>query len=302
MNTETINFIRSVLPRGRTLFYSFPDRYALLLLEHAMNREEYSISRLKSSRFAPLLEKKIVKEILSRQGSGKLKPETLKEWWPSRPEVYRLTLGTWPELDEKPGKSWSQVTRWGWNLVLQLNFDSSHKRRLEELVPDWEDLVAYSDHPIAEGDELTLAWSRIDLDLDTGEALIEEVQSDWVRDVKSIAVEENGDHNEAWNQYFEDVLLPETRRWAETMLTATLWFLLNEIGIRSIFYHTFESGSKLKHIREWQPPRSLYTDLPKKFCFETTHNGPLFIRDSAKRDLRQTFIDPETRWHLLEFN
>lgn len=30
----------------------------------------------------------------------------------------------------------------------------------------------------------TLAWSRIDFDFDTGEALIEEIQSDWVRRVK----------------------------------------------------------------------------------------------------------------------
>ena len=99
----------------------------------------------------------------------------------------------------------------------------------------------------------------------------------------------------------EKVLKPQTRKWPETMLTATLWFLLKELGIRTIFYHTHDSGSELKRIRDDFPPRSIYTDLPKKFCFRITHNGPLFIRDSARKELRQLFTDPKTRWNILNF-
>ena len=62
--------------------------------------------------------------------------------------------------------------------------DAPERKRIVEN-PDV--LEAFDDpfHPVASGGELTLAWSRIDLDLDRGEALVEEIQSDWVRDAQS---------------------------------------------------------------------------------------------------------------------
>jgi len=41
--------------------------------------------------------------------------------------------------------------------------------------------------------------------------------------------------------------------------------------------------------------------LPKKFCFQKTHNGPQFIRDWKNRQLRKQFTDPDTTWFNLEF-
>lgn len=85
-------------------------------------------------------------------------------------------------------------------------------------------------------------------------------------------------------------------------MTATIWFLVHELGIKAIFFHTFESDQILKKIGEDPPPKSIYTDLPKKFCFEETHNGPLFIRDSARRELKELFIQPETKWFVLDLD
>ena len=61
------------------------------------------------------------------------------------------------------------------------------------------------------------------------------------------------------------------------MLAATLWFLYVELGIQRIYYHAYESGCVLKHINSTKPPRSLYTELPRKFCFEKTTQAPEFL-------------------------
>lgn len=301
MDRKAIEFILSVLPEGRRIFYDFPDRYALLLLRYAIGESGCGVRELKASRFAPLLRKPCVKNLMAKLGRSRIYSDDLLEAWPDNQEAYRLTMGTWPELGEKPGRRWAQVTRWGWSLVLQLNVTMSHRRDLEKTIPDWQDRYV-SFHPVAGEGELTLAWSRIDLDLETNEALIEEVQSDWIHDVEYFAESFWSSDQKSWQAYFEGTLKPKAKKWPETMLTATIWFLLEELGIETIFYHTYETGSRLKRIDDFFPPRSIYTALPRKFCFEITHNGPLFIRDSSKRKLKRIFSDPETRWYVHDFS
>tara|TARA_A100001037_G_scaffold275326_1_gene273759 strand:- start:373 stop:630 length:258 start_codon:yes stop_codon:yes gene_type:complete len=82
------------------------------------------------------------------------------------------------------------------------------------------------------------------------------------------------------------------------LLTATLWFLLEELELRTIFIHTHESGIRLKQIRYGAPPKSIYSDLPKRFCFRPTHNGPSVLLDTKDRHIDSLFDDPETRWHV----
>jgi phosphoglycolate phosphatase len=67
------------------------------------------------------------------------------------------------------------MTRQGHNLVLQLNFPISHNRELLKIVGEEEARGEILDaHPVAQGREWTLAWARLDIDLETGEALVEE--------------------------------------------------------------------------------------------------------------------------------
>lgn len=301
MKRESLQFIQAVLPKGRTVFYDFVDRYALLLLEQELRAGRRAIADLKRGALAPLLQKPCIRNIMSSVGRNWLESGDLILGWPTSYDGYRLTLGSWPDLHEKPSRRWSQVTRWGWSLVLQLNLPESHKRELAESVPEWSDFVRWSPHPIAGNGELTLAWARIDIDFDTSEALVEEIQSDWVRDARYYAQPRRYGPAGDWRAYYESVLQPRAKKWPETMLTATLWFLFEELGIETVFYHTHETGAELKGIDDPQPPRSLYTDLPRKFCFRTTHNGPRFIRDAANRELRRRFTDPETKWFIHDF-
>ncbi len=302
MDKNALKFVLEVLPDSRTVFHDFADRYAVVLLRHNLGSEPVPIADLKKSHLAPLLSKPIVRQTLADIGRPWLLADDFRNVWPVETDAYRLTLSTWPSLSRKPKRTWHQVTRTGWSLVLQLNLPVSHRRSLDSTVSDWENQMGYSPHPVADLPELTLAWARLDLDFDTNEALIEEIQSDWVKDVKLWASCRWDENHKAWNEYFDEYLKPRARKWPETMLTATLWFLLEELGIRTVLYHTHDSGARLKSIAGGEPPRSLYVDLPRKFCFRSTHYGPRFLRDSKDKDLKRLFVDPDTKWFIHDFS
>ena len=301
MTPQLAKEIIATLPQGRTLFRYFRDRYALSLLQLAFPEGE-SIARIKRSRFSGLLQKNTTKRLLAHLGSNDLHPDDLEYHWPREITTYRLTLDHWPEGDEKWMRHYHQTTRRGHNLVLRLNFSVSHNDEMAKITgQDVSEYNSWCFHPVEKKQELTLAWSRIDLDFETGEALIEEIQSDWVRDARTWARWGKKNKLDAgWTKYMESKFRPQLRIWDETIMAATLWFLTHEIGIRDIFYHTHQTGAVMKNIEDTLPPRSLYTDLPRRFCFDQTCNGPLFIRDQAERRVRQTFAQPETRWHYLE--
>jgi hypothetical protein len=86
--------------------------------------------------------------------------------------------------------------------------------------------------------------------------------------------------------------------WDEAALSAAIKFIIDELGIGQIYYHTFDTGNVLKGMWNSHPPRSLYTDLPRKFCFDLTDEAPRMLNTStaAKRKLRKT---PEPRWYRL---
>ena len=157
-----------------------------------------------------------------------------------------------------------------------------------------------------------MAWARIDLDLQQGEALIEEIQNDWLRSVTddyrwARRIGKAADKPllcadcsvRELRQYHDEVLLPYIKIWDEAMLAAALWFLRQEIGIKQVWYHHYETGVALKRITYTRPPRSVYTDLPKKFCFQATQDAPGFLmEDRAFRKRFRKIENPE--WFSLE--
>ena len=139
-----------------------------------------------------------------------------------------------------------------------------------------------------------MAWSRIDFDLETGEAFIEEIQNDWLREVFDIHKDfkaEKKKKKEHWitdsvkERDFEkyvDYLKPYQAYWSEAMLMAVIDFIVHELGIHKVYYHTFESGNYFKQLhKSSRPPRSLYTKLPKRFGFKETKQVPQFWQNNA---------------------
>ncbi len=320
MKEKTVQEIIACLPGGKTPFYYFKDRYSLMMLSYYVGEGKY-IHEIKKSRFGRLLNKPVLKNAVKNIGNGRLTKGLLDSVWPPIPECYLLTLGKWG-THIKWGRFYNQTSRTGTNLVLQLNFSDKHNRPYYKLIaPEKEHPFKCKEHPIAENGYHTLAWARIDMDLDNDEALIEEIQNDWIRmavqgkaTVERLEddmygrlrhvqwyIERLGCDPEALKKYVDDILRPHMVVWDEAMLAASIWFLKEEIGIKKIFYHTFDTGCKVKGISGRKPPKSLYTTLPKKFCFKETKESPSFLLQKNNRRIKALLKSEDSRFYFLDF-
>lgn len=297
MKPEFAREVMDCLPAGRTLFRYAKDDYAFLLLRMLGGREP-SIHKLRQTPVRKLLEKPAVKPFLAACAGGTLAPDALPEnRYSSEERCYRLSLDQWGGSSSRRWR-WEQVSRKGASLVLQMNLNREQTEKLRSTyVSEDSDPFENYGHPARSGDFPTLAWARLDFDLETGEALIEELQTDLLRDFQRIAedayeAKRKGSASfEKWGGTFDTARLircwendfsAERAHWQEAMLCAALRFLVFEIGVRSIFYHTETTGAFLKNIRGTKPPRSLYTELPKRFCFDETDTVPQLL--AAEKD------------------
>lgn len=304
MKRAELKEILRYLPNYKVRFDYFKDRYALMLLSLATDGDVRK-QQVKASPFAQLLDKAIVKELMAMSGGGTISANDFDWYWPGEIQCYYLTLGTW----DGSACSWNQTSRSGFNLVLQLNFTNQHNGVYRRLVdPACERPFEHNDHPVSKTMH-TLAWSRLDIDLDRGVALVEEVQTDWIREARwAYRIAQRDNPRFYWNRdlakervitYVEKVLKAYEATWDEAMLAATLWFLRREIGIREIFYHTPETGAAMKRIFYSRlPPRSLYTRLPRKFCFKETGEAPAFIKRKSRSLVARNKL-AEAKFHTL---
>lgn len=305
------------LPRGRTPFPYFKDRYAFLLLSYAVGTR-LSIDALRLTPFARLINKPAVRRALARAG-GRAVHHDLFAGFRDEPAIpYALTLGRWGLRRSRWPSDWYQTSRPGENLVLQLNFSDAQARAYAKLArPRDRHPFVSPHHPVRADDCLTLAWARIDLELDAGEALIEEIQNDWVRSALSLRdrIERNMARGEpaehdVWPEfggsvssllaYFDQIIGPVTAVWAQAMLAAAIWFLRSELSIHRIYFHTYESGLRMKGLCPCcGPPRSVYTALPEQFCFQRTSATPAALQRCAHPGVRAA-AGSGLEWYVLE--
>jgi hypothetical protein len=296
----------------------FPHRYAAWLLARVA-REGTPARALKASRHARLLDNGLVREVAARAPAGVLTRRALEQVAPHRVETYRIDFALWGTPSSREWREgWHQTSRPGVNLVLLLNFplrhNATYRRRLdpEGVLPAVDGL-----HPHAPAPELTLAWARLDVDLASGEALIEEVQSDWIRRIQGVwsngaKLSDASRRDRVVQLYFENerarfddlerywlrVLAHHRSWWAEATLFAALWLLVEQLQVRRVYYHTPEGGALRKRIRKRQPPRSLYTELPRRFGFELTSKPPALLRWSERWD-RRVGAAAQPPWYRL---
>jgi hypothetical protein len=309
MNRTDAETLLAALSGERVVFPYFRDRYALQLLAYAAceGRRPFELRR---GRFRPLLQKPAIRSVLHERGGRGVDWRLLDTWFPRGTEPYELTFALWGHEVEDPRY---QTTRAGFNLVLQVNFPRSHDRAYRRYVaPRSGHPFVLPWHPVRTRGLQTMAWARIDLDPAGGEALIEEVQSDWIRDAEAAGaaalanLAEGHFETPAWlgdvggdaadlHRYVEHVLRPHRRLWAEATLAASLWLLRERLGVRRIYMHTPESGAALKRIGGVPPPRSVYDRLPRAFCFGRGDAAPRFL--PAREIRRIAPLRPEF-WRL----
>lgn len=311
MEKTLVEEIIACLPSERTQFGYFKDQYALYLLKRYLQAGSSSqINSLRQSNVKKLLDRPLVKEVLKNTGKGVLELAQLEQIWPATLEHYVLTLGQW---GDKSRYGWNQTSRPGVNLVLQLNLNNQFEGMFKRLAGCALNQLTSSHHPKSHKRSATLAWARLDLDFATGEVLIEEIQSDLIRDLeytykRAVKETSEGSMRIYWSREELErkkvaaachaVLEVQKKLWAEAMLAATLWFVHCELGFNTVYYHSFDTGKVMKNIPGRAPPRSLYTALPEKFCFEPTVQPPQFIAENPQAGRRLKSV-PEPRWYLL---
>ena len=157
MDKLEVQEIIDCMPCGRTPFYYFKDRYALMLMRLAFEKP-VSKGDIREAGLGRLLEKPVVKAAMGACGSGRVSAEICDFYWPDDYVCYLLKLGVWGSRNR-----WcDQTSRCGYNLVLQLNFSTEHTDRYYELVdPDRKHPFEYAGHPISRSGRRTLAWSRM---------------------------------------------------------------------------------------------------------------------------------------------
>lgn len=311
MERSQLVFLLQALDGPRRLFHYAADEYARYLAERQVKAAATTLADFQRSRFGKLLERPNLKAAKAGWGDGRLDYDRLQLVRASNPLAFRITFSRWGDM-RRERYNYNQTSRPGYNLVVQLNFGGDHNKAYQALVKNrtyWYHPFHYGCHPAQADREFTIAWARIDISDDLGTALIEEVQSDWWKEAcGDVEVKRhrqrdaagkwrewtdkrstNGLEVSAMENYLEQVLRPYGKVWEEAMLTAALKMLWEEIGVERVFYHTYATGCALKNCT---PPRSLYTKLPKRFCFAQTTEVPSFIRPSMKRLRRKMKKEP----------
>lgn len=311
MDAKLLDEVIACFPEERTTFCYFKDQYAVYLLkQYLASAISNEIHQIKQSKLKRLLDKPLLKETIKSSGNGRLELAQLESVWPAQIEHYVLTLGRW---GHKRRYDWNQTSRPGANLVLQLNLNHQFEAMFRAVAGCHLNKLTSAAHPKSGRRNATLSWARLDMDFETGEILIEEIQSDLIRDLeytlkRALCARGVNDMRIYWSRqrldrkkvaaYCEYVIAEQKKIWAEAMMAATLWFVQQELGFRKIYYHSFDTGKVMKKIKGSAPPHSLYTDLPEKFCFETTTLAPTFIAKNsrAKRRLKAA-VNPQ--WYVL---
>ncbi len=308
MTPDTIKMIRRILPLEMQFPY-YPDRESAWLLAQHLS-EDTPVASLRTQPVGKLLDRPLLKPLVAACG-GRLRPRDVLplahadraiRWPDMAPAAQRaldpvfahawldftLSFDTWGT-----GRHWqdAQISRKGGNLVIQLGFPSEHARVFgAQFDRGKRRKLEYSGHPVRLDGTPTLAWARVDLDLDTGTALIEEVQTDWLRAVSwekiRMAREGAQDRDLKVMIAYEQALIGRYARiWPKVMLLATLYLLREEFAVRQVWMHQPEAGRVLKSISGRAPPRSLCSSLPRAFCMTATHDAPPFLRPKRRRVL-----------------
>ncbi|PID62197.1 MAG: hypothetical protein CR974_03825 [Gammaproteobacteria bacterium] len=300
MDKKQLDEVLACFENERRIYRYFSDKYCVDILSRWLG-EGKSISEIKRSPLAGFLHRPWVKAHLAKLGSNRLTADTLALWWRDDEQHFQQTLAAWSDTYDW---RWGQTSRRGYNLVLQLNFTQSHNRDYDKWIKGSRFCVYdASYHPVYQGEERhTMAWARIDMSDDLSEALIEEIQTDWLRDAERTLRHAKGASNnrcsclrcrenakvterqkQAFEHYHQRHIAPMLGIWDEAMLNAALSFLFDDIGVERVFYHDFATGNALKHIDCGKPPRSLYTQLPKRFGFVKTQEFPTFLPEKSLR-------------------
>ncbi|MEM0906836.1 MAG: hypothetical protein AAGJ94_05685 [Pseudomonadota bacterium] len=306
MNPKDLASLRQDLPLAMDFDY-FADRESAWLLSKLLP-EDAKVGAIKKGHLARFLDRPTVKPVVAASGGVVRRADVAavaqadSAWREALSPAatagvmhayglpwhdFELSFTSWGD-DEYWGQ---QMSRPGGNLVVQLGFPSDHAALMGKYfgTSDRKDFEA-THHPIKTIGRPTLAWCR--LDIEDGVALIEEVQSDWLRfvrdEVEYLTDCMPRDRELARLEMYEANLRTRYDKiWPKAMLLAVLGILVEVLGVKTVYMHRPKTGNILKHIGYETPPVSLYTQLPKSFGFSLSDDVPPFLARKRKKDIKK---------------
>lgn len=320
MTPEEISTIRQAMPETLSFPY-FEDRESAWLLAQHVPKVA-AVGALRKEHFGKLLDRPSMRPVVARCGGNLRQRDVLAVAHADKAmrmlgvsaageagvaaafalpwHDFELTFAPWG----LQRSYWDQTTRRHDNLVLQLGFPSDHAELMgtclrREARKDFE----YDAHPIRTTGRPTLAWVRLDVDLSNGEALIEEVQSDWLRyaGYELDSLREHAPRSRelaSMERYRTGLVARYDKVWSRAALLAALSVLRDELAIRRVWMHQPQSGAVLKRISGTHPPRSLYSSLPKSFGFSPTRARPTFLRRIPAQTTKRLPKTGPLFWHM----
>lgn len=312
MKTYELDEVLACLPKGRTLFYYQQNQYVRLILTALIRHGQLNtIADLKQSHYSKWLKLPWVNAYLAKQSNAKaaIAPILDTALTPCEAHPFILSAGRWGSARDY---GWCQTTRRGENMVLHLNLPLSAQTALERIGVDDAVKQQYRFHP-HDRRRLTLAWARLDIDFEHGQVLIEEIQSDLIRemsdDIQHAMYMRGSERAWVMGHYvnpasfltvMEPLFAVLSQQWSDIMLTAALQFIFEELGIYDVYYHTWEGGKRLKRLHRYgAPPRSLYRQLPERFGFSKTSVSPLMLQGDAQVKRRLKAGKGDLGWYRL---
>ena len=321
MHPDFQNQLGTMLP-DMLPFPHFAQREAAWLLARRMGGPA-RIADLRRGPLAPLLKRPGPAQIIGACGDGRLTPQRLlpvadplyafgrerelarcaasraafdiacaADW-----RTFQISFASWGSDHPDRRNAWRQTSRAGNNLVMQVNFPESYCQDFLSIFGHQQRArMEYYGHPVRRSGPITMGWARLDLDEWGNDLLIEEIQTDWLRNMRYLgnhllanAIKGRRDWGYTFLSKSRTTFAPD---WDRVIMLAVLAFAVRELGVQRIWMHQPRTGARLKSIHPGPlPPRSIYTDLPRRFGFAETHRAPEFLyraRSKAVANLRRS--------------
>lgn len=203
------------------------------------------------------------------------------------PEEFPVNYGLWEGLQRSLDESPEEIVQPQLvvNILASKNMLNILKAKpaLYDLFDKINTLSKQSEHPYIKDQ---IGWARVELDPNRKYLLVDEIQSDHSNAAFRIKNENSYDINKIRNQLKTSYKLDED---GLKLLISEYQNLLKDFpniaseavanfarknNIPKIFWHTYESGMKLKNN---QPPRSLYESVPKENLYTPSTEKPFSL-------------------------
>ncbi len=163
-----------------------------------------------------------------------------------------------------------------WPIVRALHSDpGSRAGGLFDLINDSGRMAG---HPWADNQ---IGWARLELDEENKIILVDEIQSDHMNALGRIARHRYSGYNtymkDKWKLSNDEinVVVKKLKGMIKSfpdLMTEAISAFAKANGFKKLYWHTYESGRKLKGAGT--PPKSLYTTVPKRNYFKPTDERP----------------------------